>query len=139
MWKARSAYGFTASKPSLFCPGVPQFHKKGPVGLGDVDIGHAQIIIRITDEQNGLGIELIGEKELGEYGLGLVRNREKVKIQISRHIQILHDHPDKRPDIKIIDEFHLRQVGRENFISFKGEPLISMLEIDIDVPPQAEF
>ena len=128
MWKARSVSGFTASNPSLFCPGVPQFYKKGPVGLGDIDIGHSQIVVRIPDEQHGLGIKLIGEKELGEYRLGLIRDREKVKGRIPCHVQILHDHPDKHPDIKIIDEFHLRQVGRENFISFKGEPLISMLE-----------
>ena len=50
--------------------------------MSDVDSGHTQVVIRVTDEEHCLGIEFVGKQELGEDGLGSVRNREYIQLQI---------------------------------------------------------
>ena len=55
----------------LLCPGITQFDEECAVRLGDVNARLAEIIIRIAEEDHGLGVELVGEQNLGEHSLRL--------------------------------------------------------------------
>ena len=40
------------------------------VGLEEVDAFHAEAVAGIAEEEDGLGVEFVGEEELGEEGFG---------------------------------------------------------------------
>jgi len=74
-------------------PGISDFNKKCSVCLGYIKACHPQIIVRIADKNNSLGVEFIRKEKLCEYGLSFRRDRKNIKFGISSHIKILNNRP----------------------------------------------
>jgi hypothetical protein len=88
----------------LLRPGITQLDEECPVRLSDVDPCLAEIIIRIPEEENGLGVEFVGKQNLGEDSLCLRCHGVEIKLRCSGYMQVLDNASDEHSHVEIIDQ-----------------------------------
>ena len=106
--KPRSGAGRPGAWSPLGTPGVSQLQKEGPIRTQEAlpiqfRSEEPGAVVRVAQEEDRLGVHLVGEEELGEHGPRLQFHRYLVFSGVPLHVLVLDDGSNEGSDVEVVD------------------------------------
>src|SRR6185295_17356598 len=99
-------------------PRIPELQEQRPVRPRQVDPLVSEGVVGVADEEDGLGVQLVGEEELSEQLPGALVDRVQVEGWSAVDVGVLEDGAEEGADVELVDRGELREVRRVEVAAF---------------------